>query len=349
MENRMYLVTGAAGNLGSSVCTQLLEKGEKIRALVLKGDPAAERVPGKVEIIIGDVTDTASLERFFTVEDGTEIIVIHCASIVTVSGDYSKKLYDVNVDGTQNIVDKCLEHRVKKLVYVSSTSAIPELPNGQKITEVNHFSPNGIVGHYGKTKALASQIVMNAVNQKGLNASIIFPTGICGPDDFAYGPVSTFVMEYVNGKMPVGIAGSFNAVDVRDLADGVISCCAKGRKGEGYIMGNVCVSMKEMFQHISRASGVKEVKTILPLSVAKIFAHLAALVNKFTGKPALLTMFGIYNLSRNNNFSSEKAKRELNYRTRSFGITMTDTVKWLSQEGKIFTPPDSCTSMESFI
>lgn len=291
MKNRIYLVIGAAGNLGSSVCSQLLEKGARIRALVLKGDPAAERVPKKVEIVIGDVTDTASLERFFTVEDGTEVIVIHCASIVTVSGDYSEKLYEVNVGGTQNMVDKCLEHKVKKLAYVSSTSAIPELPNGQKITEVSHFTADGIVGHYGKTKALASQIVMDAVHKKGLDASIVFPTGICGPDDFAYGPVSTFVIDYVNGRMPGGVAGSFNAVDVRDLADGVISCCDNGRKGEGYIMGNVCVSMRDMFRYISSASGVKEVKTILPISIAKIFAHLTSLGSKITGKPALLTMF----------------------------------------------------------
>ena len=335
MKNRIYLVTGAAGNLGSSVCSQLLEKDERIRALVLKGDPAAERVPRNIEITIGDVTDTASLERFFTVEDGSEVIVIHCASIVTTSGDYSKKLYDVNVGGTQNIVDKCLELKVKKLVYISSTSAIPELPNGQKITEVNHFSPDGIVGHYGKTKALASQAVMDAVNQKGLDASIVFPTGICGPDDFAYGPVANFIIDYVSGKMPGGVAGSFNAVDVRDLADGVISCCDKGRKGEGYIMGNTCVSMKEMFQIISHASGAKEVKTILSIPIANVLVKLLGLGSKITGKPALLTAFMVYNLTRNNNFSSEKAQRELEYHTRPFEETISDTVKWLINEGKI--------------
>lgn len=336
MKNRIYLVTGAAGNLGSSVCSQLLEKGETIRALVLKGDPAAQRVPKEVEITIGDVTDTASLERFFTVEDDSEAIVIHCASIVTVSGDYSKKLYDVNVGGTQNIIDKCLEHKVKKLIYISSTSAIPELPNAQKITEVDHFSPDGIIGHYGKTKALASQAVMDAVNKKGLDASIVFPTGICGPDDYAYGPVANFIIEYVSGKMPGGVAGSFNAVDVRDLADGVISCCDKGRKGEGYIMGNTCVSMKEMFQIISRVSGAKEVKVILPIPVANVMVKLLRLVSKITGKPALLTAFMVYNLTRNNNFSSEKAKQELEYHTRPFDETIADTVKWLIEEGKIY-------------
>ncbi|MBS4535703.1 NAD-dependent epimerase/dehydratase family protein [Clostridium sp. D2Q-14] len=336
MKNRIYLVTGAAGNLGSSVCSQLLEKDERIRALVLKGDPAAERVPKEVEIMIGDVTDTASLERFFTVEDDSEVIVIHCASIVTVSGDYSKKLYDVNVVGTQNIIDKCLEHKVKKFVYISSTSAIPELPNGQKITEVDHFSPDDIIGHYGKTKALASQAVMDAVNKKGLDASIVFPSGICGPHDYAYGPVANFIIDYVGGKMPGGVAGSFNAVDVRDLADGVISCCDKGHKGEGYIMGNTCVSMKEMYQIISRVSGAKEVKIILPIPVANVMVKLLGLGSKITGKPAILTAFMLYNLTRNNNFSSEKAKRELEYHTRPFDETIADMVKWLIEEGKIY-------------
>ena len=73
-------------------------------------------------------------------------------------------------------------------------------------------------------------------HDKVLDASIVFPSGICGPEDYAYGPVSSFIIDYVNGKMPSGVAGSFNAVDVRDLADGVISCCDKGRRGEGYIM-----------------------------------------------------------------------------------------------------------------
>jgi dihydroflavonol-4-reductase len=336
MKNRIYLVTGAAGNLGSSICSQLLEKGERVRALVLKGDPAAERVPKNVEIMLGDVTDTASLERFFTVENNVEVIVIHCASIVTVSGDYSKKLYDVNVGGTKNIVNKCMEHKVKKLVYISSTSAIPEPPNGQKIIEVDHFSPEGIVGHYGKTKALASQIVMDAVNENGLDASIVFPSGICGPEDYAYGPVSSFVIDYVNGKMPGGVAGSFNAVDVRDLADGVISCCDKGCRGEGYIMGNTFVSMRDMFRLISRLSGAKEVKTILPIPVANVLAKLLGLVSRITGKPAPLTTFMVYNLTRNNNFSSKKAEKELGYHTRPFDETIADMIKWLRKEGKIF-------------
>lgn len=154
--NTIYLVTGVAGNLGSSVAAKLLMEKKKVRGLVLKGDPAAARVPGEVEICTGDVTDTGSIEAFFKAEQGTELIVIHCAAIVTVSPDFSRKVYDVNVNGTKNILNACIAHKVKKLVYVSSISAIPELPPGKAISEVDHYNPDTVVGFYGKTKAEAS-------------------------------------------------------------------------------------------------------------------------------------------------------------------------------------------------
>jgi len=102
--NVKYLVTGAAGFLGGTICRQLIERGEDVRAFVLPGDPAMKYVPQEAEIVEGDLTDMASLEKFFTVEEGTETIVLHIASIVTVNPDYSSKVMEVNVDGTRNII-----------------------------------------------------------------------------------------------------------------------------------------------------------------------------------------------------------------------------------------------------
>lgn len=335
MNDTVYLVTGAAGNLGGSVSRQLVARGKRVRALVLKGDPAAARVPPEAEVVFGDVTDPDSLEAFFAGAAGADLAVIHCASVVTVSPDYSRKVYDVNVTGTLNIVEKCLEHRAKKLVYVSSTSAIPEPSKGTPITEVSAFDPDAVVGYYGKTKAEASQIVMDAARSRGLDASIVFPSGIGGPGDYAYGPFASFIVDYANGKMPGGVDGSFNAVDVRDLASGVIACCERGRKGEGYIMGNACVSMREMFRLIGEINGTKEARVILPIPVANALAAVSGLVGKVTGKPPRLTTFAVYNLARNNDFRFEKAERELGYRVRPFRETMADTIAWLKAEGKI--------------
>ena len=331
----LYLVTGVAGNLGSSVAAQLLEEGKSVRGLVLKGDPASARVPKEVDICIGDVTDTESLERFFTVEEATETIVIHCAAIVTVNAAFNQKVLDVNFGGTKNILNACVTHKVKKLVYVSSTGAIPEMPNGIPIAEVNHFEPNSVVGFYGQTKALASQAVLDAVREHDLDASMVFPTGIFGPDDNAYGPVAGFIIEYCAGKMPAGVAGSFNAVDARDLAAAIITCCEKGRKGESYILGNERVTMQRMFHMLSVLTKTKEVKMILPEGAAKLMGKLSDISEKITKKPARMTSYAVYNLIRNNAFDSSKAQRELDYHTRPFDETLADTVEWLARENRI--------------
>jgi len=339
MNKKLYLLTGAAGYLGSNISRKLLERGEKVRALVLPGDPAAKHVPEEVEIVSGDLLDLESLERFFAAPEGTEVIALHCASFVTINPDPSPKVYAVNVTGTRNILAMCLKHAVKKLVYISSTGAIPELPNGRTIREVDWYDPKTVVGYYGETKAEATQLVLDAVHEKGLDASIIYPSGIAGPNDFGYSFFATFVIDAAMGRMPAGVQGSFNAVDVRDLADGVIACAEKGGKGEGYIMSNDLVTIREMFQLIARYTGTKEVKMILPVWAAKALAAVMKIQSKLTGKPALLTSFAIYNLARNNNFSSEKAIRELGYKTRPFEETIEDTVAWLREERKIPAEP----------
>lgn len=331
----IYLLTGAAGLLGNNVALSLISESKQVRALVLDGDPAAEHVPKESEIVIGDVTDIPSLERFFTVTEGIEVIVIHCASIVSVSPLPSQKVYDVNVTGTQNIVDLCVANKVKKLVYISSSGAIPELPGGQTIYEPESFDTEVVVGYYSKTKALATQIVLKAVKENGLDASIIYPSGICGPNDYAFGPVAGVIMQYCDGKMPVGFEGSFNSVDVRDLAEGVVACAEKGRRGEGYIMSNEMVTIRRLFDLISTTSGSPVVDTIL--SADDMIAMSAKNIPEGPEKEEKLATlkFSMYNMVRNNNFSSEKAQKELGYHTRPFEETITDEVNWLISIGKV--------------
>ena len=223
MNNKLYLVTGAAGFLGGTVCRQLIDRGDRVRAFVLPGDKAIQYVPHEAEICEGDLCDMDSLARFFSVPEGTETIVIHCASVVTVNPDFNQTVINVNVGGTQNIIDQCLAHpECQKLVYVSSTGAIPELPKGQPIREVDHFDETKVVGCYSQSKALATQAVLDAVHERGLNACVVHPSGILGPEDYAVGETTGVILQIINGEMPAGLQGSFNLCDVRDLADGTI-------------------------------------------------------------------------------------------------------------------------------
>jgi dihydroflavonol-4-reductase len=184
---------------------------------------------------------------------------------------------------------------------------------------------------------MATQLILDAVREKGLDASIVYPSGICGPNDFAYGFVAQFVINYVQGKMPAGIAGSFNSVDVRDLAGGVIACAEKGCKGEGYIMSNSFVTIKELFSLISEHTGSPEVKIILLIPLARFIAFISETVARVMKKSTMFTTFSVYNLARNNNFDCSKAIRELGCQCRPFEETIRDTIRWLEAEGRIKT------------
>lgn len=336
MSNTMYLVTGAAGFLGGTICRQLVERGDQVRAFVLPNDKAVKFVPEEAEIVEGDLCDKESLERFFTVPEGTETIVLHIASIVTVDPDYNQKVIDVNVGGTKHIIELCLQHEeCKKLVYCSSTGAIPELPKGQKIKEVDFFDERKVLGCYSQSKAMATQAVLDAVHEKGLNACVVHPSGILGPEDYAVGETTGTVIQIINGEMPAGIAGSFNLCDVRDLAHGTILAADKGKKGNCYILGNKEVSFKDFAKILTAESGCKPIKFFLPCTAANLMAGIMEKQAKKTGKRPLMTTFSVYNLARNNTFDYTKAEEELGYTTRSYEETIHDEVHWLKETGKI--------------
>ena len=333
---RKILVTGAAGFLGGTVCRQLVEKGDDVRAFVLPNDPAMKFVPAEAEVCAGDLCDKESLEKFFTVEEGVETIVLHIASIVSVNPEYNQKVIDVNVGGTQNIIDLCLSHpECKKLVYCSSTGAIPELPEGEAIKEISKFNPDKVLGCYSQSKAIATQKVLDAVRDRGLNACVVHPSGIMGPEDFAVGETTGTLIKIINGEMPAGIDGSFNLCDVRDLAAGTIAAIDKGRKGQCYILGNDPVSFRDFCNMVSDESGCKPVKMFLPIWAANLMGKMMEKKAKKNGTKPLLTTFSVYNLARNNTFDSSKAKEELGYTTRSYEETIHDEVMWLKASGKI--------------
>lgn len=332
MKNAIYLVTGAAGFLGSNICAQLLERGEKVRAFVLEGDKAAKYIPQEVEIFYGNLCDKASLEPFFTLPEGATSICIHVASMVTVNPYYCKTVLDVNVGGTENIVDMCLEHKeCEKLVYVGSTGGIPELPHGEKIKEVTEVDLDKVKGWYSKSKAMATNNVYTAIKKRGLKACVVYPTGIFGPNDYAISETTSTIIKIIKGEMPVGIDGSFNMVDVRDLAAGCIAAADKGRIGEGYILGNEVIRFKTMSRIIAKETGCKPVKFFLPIFIAERIAKRMERRAAKTGEMPMMTTFSVYNLKRNNQFDYSKAQRELGYTTRPLEETLRDQIKWLKE------------------
>ena len=331
----LYLVTGAAGYLGGEVCRQLVERGLHGRALVLPGDKTAQYIPREIEQCEGDLCDTASLERFFSVAPDTETIVLHCASMVALGNERRELVMKVNVQGTQNIIDQCFARlECKKLVYVGSTGAIQELPHGQRMKESECFVPEESFDVYGQSKAMASQLVLDAA-KAGLNACIVMPSGILGPGDAACGPVTSGLLMQMRGKVSVGLKGTFNLCDVRDLANGLFLAGEKGKAGESYILANEIVTYPEFAALTAQEGHCKKPLFYLPKGIANLAADILERQAKKSGKKPALTRYEIYNLARNNEYDSTKARRELGYTSRPYRETIHDEIVWLKKNHKI--------------
>ena len=216
----MYLVTGATGFLGRTIVEELVRRGSRVRALVLHGDPCTKLLPPEADTVEGDVSERDSLAAFFD-GAGESTCVLHCAGIISVASRPGQRIYQVNVEGTRNIVALCREHGVGRLVHVSSVHAIPEQPKGTVITEQCTFSPELVRGDYAKTKATATAHVLQAA-QEGLNASVVFPSGLIGPGDVLGGSFTSMVRAFMTGKLPLAVNGGYDFVDVRDVAQGVL-------------------------------------------------------------------------------------------------------------------------------
>lgn len=336
MNHRIYLLTGAAGFLGSTICRQLVERGEIVRALVLPNDPYAKYLPEKVEICEGDLSKCESLDTFFTVPAGADVYVIHCGSIVTVNPAFSQKVYDVNVGGTENVLYYCerLGNRLHSLVYVGSTGTLGAKKGNRKYVEPAYFNPDGLPDCYSQTKAAASNLVLDAA-KRGMNACVVMPTGILGPDDHSNSTTTSTVVEIIRGAMPMGIDGSFNLADVRDLAAGVIAATERGKRGENYILGNKPVLFRDFARLIAEAAGIPPMKHFLPCRLARMMAQVAEWHGRLSGKKPLLTTYSVDVLAQSNNYSSAKAQRELGYTCRPYTDTIRDEVSFLRREGLI--------------
>lgn len=216
---KIYIVTGANGHLGGTLVRMLSKRGEAVRGLVLPGE-APQPFP-HVRYYTGDVRDADSMRPLFADAEDAELLVLHTAGLVDIADAVSDRLYDVNVNGTKNMLALCREYGVRRLVYVSSVHAIPEEKSPAVLKEVASFSPERVTGGYAKTKAEATQAVLDAV-QAGLDAVVVHPSGIIGPFDTAGNHLVQLVRDYLRGALPACVRGGYDFVDVRDVAAGCL-------------------------------------------------------------------------------------------------------------------------------
>lgn len=325
-----YLITGATGFLGRAVLHLLLAHSCRVLALVMDKDPLAYMIPENVTVFCGDLTDKDTLRSFFAA-GGDNFCVLHCAGIVSVASKPDEAVYRVNVQGTQNIIDLCWEFGAGRLIYVSSVHALPEKPAPETITETGWFVPDDILGDYGKSKAMASVLVLEAA-QNGLNASVVLPSGLIGPGDLSCGNTTRMLLAFCRGRLPLGVKGGYDFVDVRDVAAGVLSCAERGKAGECYILSGHYASIQDIFTLTASLLGREPPKRYVPASLAKCAAPVFEIIARLRNERSFFTPYSIAVLRSNGNFSNRKASRELGFHARPLKETLRSTILWFQEQ-----------------
>ena len=325
-----YLVTGATGFLGRAVAEELVRRRAQVHALVLRDDPCIHLLPKEVHTVIGDVCVESSLTDFFADAD-SRTCVIHCAGIVSVASRPGSKLYQVNVGGTWRVLRQCMERNVGKMIYVSSVHAIPEKSKGCTITEDCEFSPGLVDGDYAKSKATATELVFAAA-ERGLNASIVFPSGIIGPGDIQGGSFTSMAKSFLRGKLPFAVRGGYDFVDVRDVAKGILDCSENGEPGKGYILSGHYVTIRKMLQLVGKTAKQKYRPICLPLGLAKLAAPYYEHRSLKKRKPLFFTPYSVAVLASNGQFSHAAASECFAYHPRPVKDTLRDMTAWLLEQ-----------------
>ena len=226
----MILITGAGGHIGNVLVKHLYKKGHKdLRLFVQENEDVSYIEKYAKEIVRGDIRDAFAVSSAVRGCDD----VFHLAGLVKITGVKKKLVYDINVGGTKNVLQACLEKKVKRLLHVSSVHALKEPADGS-IDETLDSDIDNLVGAYAKSKAMATIEVMNAI-QKGLDAVIVFPSGVIGPFDFRSSYTGSAIKGYISAKKTqYYFDGKYDFVDVRDVADGIYRAWKNGEKGQGY-------------------------------------------------------------------------------------------------------------------
>jgi dihydroflavonol-4-reductase len=254
------------------------------------------------EIIYGDITDPESLIPAFS---GVSY-VYHLAGIVSIASKMNPEIQAVNVTGVRNVIDACLANNVRRLVYTGTVHTLPFKDNSAVLREIARFDPDAVHGSYAVSKAMGSNLVLDAVRTRSLNAVIGMPSGIVGGFELKRSNFGQMVVDVAERRLPVYITGRYDFVDVRDVVKALADLAEKGPAGESYILSGHTVSVKDLVAWSAKAAGVKPPKLCIPLGLVKLIAIPAEQYSLWRKKTLMFTPYAMKVLGDNCNFSHEK-------------------------------------------
>jgi dihydroflavonol-4-reductase len=320
------LVTGATGFVGGAVARALVRAGIDVRVLARPGSDLQNLEGLAVERVAGDLRDPASLRA----------ALAGCRQLYHVAAHYAlwaqdpSIFYDINVTGTRMLLEAARAVGIERTVYCSTIGAIGLPPGGGLGTEETPVSLDQMAGHYKRSKYLAEQEVLRLARE-GLPVVIVNPSAPVGAGDVKPTPTGRIIVDFMKGRMPAYIETGMNIIDVDDVAVGHLLAMQKGRVGERYILGNKNLMLREVFEILSRLTGVKAPSIKLPRMAILPLAYLNHWIANLTGRPPRIPLEGVKMAKYKMHYDCSKAIRELGLPQTPPEVAMGKAVRWFRE------------------
>jgi dihydroflavonol-4-reductase len=325
------LVTGATGFVGSAVARALTARGHSLRVLARPSSDRRNLAGLSADVVIGDLTDFASLRRAAT----------GCRYVFHIAADYRLWVPDpaamlrANVDGALAMVRAAADAGAERIIHCSSVAALGQVGDGTPADEATPINEADFVGSYKRSKYLAEKAVLDLTRRESLPLVVVNPSSPVGPRDIKPTPTGKMILDAAAGRVPAYIDTGLNIVHVDDVAEGHVLALEKGRVGERYILGGENMLLKDILGLVADVVHRRPPSIALPEAVVWPVAFLMEQFAKITGVAPLMTRDHLKMARKKMFFSSAKAQLELGYQPRPVRLAVEDAVAWFRANGML--------------
>ncbi len=322
------LVTGGTGFVGANLVRELLADGHTVRVLARTGGDRRALEGCRVEIVEGDLLDTASVRA----------AVAGARRVYHVAADYrlwapdSAVLYRANVDGTRAVLAAAAEAGAERIIYTSTVGAVGIPKDGSPGDERTPVSLADMVGAYKASKFLAERVA-DEWAARGAPVVTVNPSAPVGPWDVKPTPTGQMIVDFLKGKMVASLDTGLNLVHVRDVARGHILAGDRGRVGQRYILGHRNLPLLEIFRMLATLTGIPAPRFRVPYAVAWLTAVGMEGIARLRGGAPQVPLTAVRMARKRMYFSAAKAVTELGLPQTPVEQALRDAVDWFVERG----------------
>ncbi|HLE54247.1 MAG TPA: NAD-dependent epimerase/dehydratase family protein [Thermoplasmata archaeon] len=317
-------VTGGTGLVGRHIVEALLAHGWEVSILTRNRARAKDLEARGVRIVAGDVT-RATFGSGMSHAD----VVFHAAGWFELGVRDARRMFDVNVTGTANVLTLARRENVPRIV-VTGTAGVFAAPGSHGPLTESMAPSSALRDPYVSTKREAHQLVVGEMHS-GLPVTLVCPGGVFGPGDT--GQLGRTLALLVIGRLrtlPRGL-GRNTFTHAADIAEGHLLAAAVGKAGETYLLGDRVLPLEEFFRLAAEAAGVDPPKRHVPMVLARLAARGSEVRARFGGKTPLLSRGSLELSTVDVVVDSTKARTQLGWNPRSFGERLRETMAWYAE------------------